>query len=939
MKIIFCLILQLLTSVIVGNGQGSKQVYDSKKDDFFSGFVSPPSEARPFVRWWWNGNQITANEIKRQLDVLKTAGIGGVEINPIGMPEEAIDIGAKEIEWLSSEWNQLLVLAAKEAKKRGLISDLIVGSGWPFGGEFLKESETIQRVITNTISYSGGSEIIEDEASLIQKAITAQSRPSHEKPQSNELIFISLIPVNAARTSAIIDLTTITKEKDKLIFKVPEGDHQLVYGIRQRGHRQVMHGALGAAGPVMNHFDKNVTLAYLNRLKKISNDTGIPLSELFRALFCDSIELGGANWTDGLSEVFYKAYHYGLEPYFPFIFNETYQAFPAGYSNLFSDEIKRVRYDYNELLVKVFLDNFTRTFHQFCTENGLKSRYQAYGTPFLMGMTEGNMIPDIPESNNWIYSANMNDGEWSWNQGHGYMMWNLYAASGGHLGGKKIISCESMTNTRGVFKTSLEEIKRNDDMNFISGMNHTILHGYNYSPPEAGFPGWIRYGSYFSEQNTWWPYFSKWADYNARLSYVFQESQAVKNIAILGPTGDLWSTKGLGRIPFHLEPWYCNRLWEPLSQAGSSCDYISEAIIMDGKKMNSTLQYGPMSYQAIILSSIKSLQPETANSLSAFVKNGGKLVLIDSIPSRSLSYKNAAINDAEVQKIFALMRQKYPARILHVKSPASEKELLPWTEKLLQQLSISKDLETAVPDKNVFQIRQKKGDKDIFFFTNTHLTKSASLDVSFPTKGKTPWIWNPEDGTRKVFAFDKSKNKLTIKLKGLESLLLVFEPNLKGEPGKISNDKSDKVLVTNIESSWQLKFKHMNGISFNRRFSKLIDFSTSNDTQLNEFAGTVSYTTTFISDGTGEWLDLEKVNKGITELYLNGKKVGLNWYGRPSFAIGNKLLKGQNTIEIKYTTVLSNYSRSLKNNPAAERWTKGFEKIPMGLEGVVGIYK
>ena len=256
-----------------------------------------------------------------------------------------------------------------------------------------------------------------------------------------------------------------------------------------------------------------------------------PLKELIRALFCDSIELAGANWTNGFEEIFFNAYHYRVEPYFPFIFYEPNLGYAREkYTEDLLEKIKRVRYDHNKLLVKVFLDNFTRSFQKFCTDNGLKCRYQAYGTPFLMGMLEGNMIPDIPEGNNWIYSfkMNMDTDEWIWNQEHGYMIWNLYAASGGHLTGKKIISCESMTNTQGVFKTSLEEIKRNDDMNFISGINHSILHGYSYSPVKAGFPGWVRFGSYFNEQNTWWPYFSQWVDYNARLSYVFQQSQPIK---------------------------------------------------------------------------------------------------------------------------------------------------------------------------------------------------------------------------------------------------------------------------------------------------------------------------------------------------------------------------------------------------------------------------
>src|SRR5436190_21663749 len=74
------------------------------EDRLYDGFVDPPAEARPFVRWWWNGDCVTEKEIQRELDLLKAAGIGGVEINPIAMPKGARDIGAKPLKWLSPEW-------------------------------------------------------------------------------------------------------------------------------------------------------------------------------------------------------------------------------------------------------------------------------------------------------------------------------------------------------------------------------------------------------------------------------------------------------------------------------------------------------------------------------------------------------------------------------------------------------------------------------------------------------------------------------------------------------------------------------------------------------------------------------------------------------------------------------------------------------------------
>jgi len=925
------LMVLILLGGLFGCGPKSTDVSQTG-DSLFNGFQSPPANARPFVRWWWNGNHLDKDEIVRQLDVLQKAGIGGVEINPIAMPQDAPDIGTKPLTWLSKEWNEMLKFASAEAQKRGMMVDLIVGSGWPFGGEFLSDEETIQRIIVNKIPCSGGEIIKEDLNGLYKKAVAALSR-NYEAAKSREMVFVRLVPVNLQSTSEITDLTAMFKSNNQLDYTVPPGKYDLVYGILQRGNREVMHGAPGAAGPVMNHYEKDITRAYLNRLNKIVEDTGTPLSELVRALFCDSIELDGANWTDGFGEIFFATYNYNIEPWFPFVFYDPYTGYKVeNYSPEFLEEIKRVRYDYNKLLVELFLKNFTQEFRDFCTENGVLCRYQAYGTPFLMGMMEGNMIADIPESNNWIYSSDMDAVEWTWNQGHGYMIWNMYAASGGHLTGKKIISNEAMTNTRGVFKASLEEIKLHDDMNFITGMNHSVLHGYNYSPPKAGFPGWVRFGSYFSEQNTWWPYFPEWTMYNARLSYVFQQSQPVKNIAVLAPEADIWTNHGLTRNQYHTQPWYGYRIWEPISQAGSSADYISQKIIRESTMENGTLSFGPMTYQAIFLCSIRSLEPDAALALLKFVQNGGKLVVIDGLPQRSLSFQNASANDSIVKSVFNTITKDYPKQLFQVKSPEAESDLLPWAINVLEQVNIQTDVKIDTPDKNVFQIRKKADGVDIYFLTNTNRTKQVTIDAIFPVKDKTPWIWNPEEGKRNVFPAGKNKNELSIVLSPLQSLLLVFDADDSGDPFDMQIPPAGTAIQP-IEGPWQVRFDHVNGGSFERSFESLSEFGTSQSQALNSFAGVVTYSGTFNSDGAGEWIRLGDTNKGVTEVLLNGKSVGLNWYGEPLFNIKGALRNGENLLEIKYTTVLSNYVMSLENNPTAAKWTAGYRKIPVGLSG------
>ena len=43
-------------------------------------FAHPPDDSRILVRWWWFGPAVTKSEIKRELEEMKAAGVGGVEI-------------------------------------------------------------------------------------------------------------------------------------------------------------------------------------------------------------------------------------------------------------------------------------------------------------------------------------------------------------------------------------------------------------------------------------------------------------------------------------------------------------------------------------------------------------------------------------------------------------------------------------------------------------------------------------------------------------------------------------------------------------------------------------------------------------------------------------------------------------------------------------------
>jgi len=126
-------------------------------DGLFKQFQNPDNRYRPFVRWWWNGDKVEAEELVRELHLLKEAGIGGVEINPISFPgKEEIAMGKKSLTWLSDEWIRMLQVVFDEAKKIGMTCDLIIGSGWPFGAEWLPRDERASVMLTYAAEVKPG---------------------------------------------------------------------------------------------------------------------------------------------------------------------------------------------------------------------------------------------------------------------------------------------------------------------------------------------------------------------------------------------------------------------------------------------------------------------------------------------------------------------------------------------------------------------------------------------------------------------------------------------------------------------------------------------------------------------------------------------------------------------------------------------------------------
>jgi hypothetical protein len=909
------------------------------ENPLYSLFKNPSPLYRPFVRWWWNGDKIERNELARELRLLKDAGIGGVEINPVKFPARTDDLGKPSLQWLSREWVELLQFVFDEARSLGMTCDLIVGSGWPFGAEWLEEEERSQIIVVGTKKLEGP---LDYEVSLFD--LFKQADPAISSPfpgRTMEMLSVQLAPAVINKLEDVKNLSDQVPN-GRIRFKIPEGKFVLYALVKIHAFAQVIQGAPGATGPVLNHYNEAAVKKYLDRMSDTIQQQIGPLSADIRALFTDSLELEGANWCNDMREQFQKRRGYDLMPLLPFILykleglgNTWVYDYGAEHGPVFKDMINRMRFDFELTKAELIKERFLDPFINWCKKNKVQSRMQAYGRGYFL--LEGSLEPDIPECETWIKAGLGSEmSETDYRIGRAYTMINKFVSSAAHLKGKKQISCEEMTNTDKVFNETLELMKIAGDQSIISGVTHPIFHGFNYSPPETLFPGWVIYGCFINERNPWWPYFRLFTDYKARLSALLQQASMFADIAILPAIADTWSIYSAQNEPFPIEmyPAWHTLVWESIHQNGNACDYLSEQVIKDSTIVNGHLQYGPRSYSSVFLAQVESIEPNTAKKLFDLVVSGGRIFFIETFPVKAPGWKDHEMRDKEVQEWINKIKT-YTDRCIFLNKPG--KDYTAWFKDIQEKYDLSPYVKIDSPNKFVTQVRYQAKDVEMFLFINSNANESYELSItpsSTIVAGKQAWLWDAETGER--YKITKT-GSIPLQIGPADLKLFVFDKQQKGTTWTSLN--KNNLEIKKIEGSWSVKGQHINGSIITKEINELKDLKEI--PEWVNFCGTIGYRIHSNLEKTIESIDLGKVY-GISELFINGFNAGVKWYGKRIYSIGKFVKEGDNEIVIKIVTTMGNYMNSLTDNKIAQYWTNEGRKIqplePMGLRGPVIFY-
>lgn len=916
--------------------------------ELYHRFANPDSIYHPFVRWWWNGDMVEIEELRRELRVMKAAGIGGVEINPIGIAEEDNDMGKRSLRWLSDEWIEALQATFDEAKQLDMTCDLIVGSGWPFGGEFLEGDERAQVVLIDAHKLEGPTTF-----EISKFAIFKTVDPGVTVPfpgRTFELLSLKLVPNPMDGIDQVIDLSDQIGN-EVIRVEVPEGKYVFYALVKVNAFASVINGAPGAAGPILNHMDKAAVNKYLHHMSDtIQTKTG-PLKNHIRSMFTDSMELEGCNWASDILEEFKRRRGYDIFPYLPFMMFKVGRLgdvsdynYGAAKTPRFAREINRMRYDFELTKAELLRERFNDTYLAWCKELGVLSRAQAYGRGFFP--LESSIGYDIPEGESWTtnwlkHKLGEEMSNEDYRRGRGYTMINKFVSSAAHLTGKRVVSCEEMTNTYQVFNATLEFLKLGSDMSILSGITHSVLIGVNVSPPDIPFPGWVRYGAYFSEHNNWWPCMPQFTGYRARVSATLQNADMYTDIALLPAYPDMWSEVGVKTEPFpdRLNVPYMTLVWEAIHKNGSGCDYTSEIVLADSTVKGGKLCYGPKQYGTLFMLGIDSIRPETLAKLYDFVAQGGRVFCIEKFPHQSLGFKDYEKNDAAVQEWIGKLK-RFPDRFVLLEKPA-DNDFITWYADVQQQYGLTPYMTIEEPNPYFTQNRYQ-GDhgEELFFLANSHLHNPYRGRIRFSkeiTSGRYPWVWDMESGKRWRIDLDKDGG-FALDMGPVDSLVIVFDRNKQGpqwEPLPYEGDDSRTL------NGWEVELHH------SREKWTRTDYMEQptdlKETKWVDFTGTVTYRTTVTIDDTSRrtLLNLGKVH-GEAYVSVNGKDLGLRWYGRRVYDLSDVLQPGENNIEVRVITTLGNYMKTLKDNPTAQKWTNTKNKVQptqsMGLVGPVTLY-
>ncbi|CAI6086738.1 hypothetical protein COHCIP112018_05153 [Cohnella sp. JJ-181] len=865
---------------------------------------------------------MTKDEIRRELAYMQEAGLGGVELQiTYPLQEDSEAQGIKNHAYYSPEFMELLDYTLTTAAEMDLFVDLTLCSGWPFGGPFVPYDMAPDILIPYQVDVMGPSEYEQDFTTILPgkpcKAVMG-------KFENGAILAETLVDISDRLDTTWLHGWQWGDRLNKV--SIPEGHWKVYLFITNMYKQQVGIPAPGMEGYAIDHCRKDVSDFYFAQL-------GDPLLERLgqgriRAFFCDSIELGGNNWTPILLEEFAARRGYDLTPFMPALWGHI--------GEITAD----IRYDFYRTFSELTIENFFRNFTEWSHARGVKTRIQAHGT--WGDILQAYSAADYPEGE--TFGAN---DKYEVNTVH-----RRLASSAGHVYGRAVISNETFTWLRTPrFLETLEMMKAAVDAVFLDGINQIVNHGYSYSPESAGKPGWAFYASSFiSHNNTWWEYYPILSSYIHTVSAFLQTGESYAEAAIYLPQADIWSSMPLAELhlAMKLEAHIGKSLVDRVQKSGYYFDFLNdEAITHLSRKTAAGLEIGANRYKTMILPHVSRLPLDTAYHLLDYVRAGGVLIAVSDRPRTAPGYVGRESNNPSLEQ---LMNELFCGETGRWRTVGKGKTIVVENEdQLVERLK-----ESEAPDVRIESLgdasaidqaaqtigyvhRIYKGGH-VYFVANVS-GEAQHARIRFKYGGRSATVLDPM--TRRTLRRiqlppEREAGSLELAFEPFQSFMVVFDEApanttaAAGDNGELP-EMRQSVQSIDITENWTLRIPEAR---FEQELDQLQTWERFAD--VRHYCGSAYYekkvTLPAIRPDQRVWLHLEDVRE-VAEVFVNGHSAGVLWKAPRRLDLTDGLAEGENSLSIKTTNLWINHmldpelDEPKPSSPLSENWPHFTEKI------------
>jgi hypothetical protein len=475
-------------------------------------FEQPADTYKPHAWWHWLGTNFSKQGITRDLESMKSAGIGGVVVFNAPAWLDPQKTPFPENTYRSSAYWDALGHTLSEAKRLGMEVGIHNTAGWSTtGGPWISpEEDGMKAVAFDTIIIEGGKQI-------------SIELPLPKGDFYKDVAVLAMPDKQNVSIEEVLEITPYFKN-GILNWNAPAGQWKIYrfgyYSTLQRSHptpEDVEQTAFEADKMSPSATRKHWT----NVLTPFKERFGKYIGTTFKYVWIDSYEAWGQSWTPEFREKFIQMKGYDPVPQIVLAFHRGDQILSGSSKGVrdirssFKPETKIFVADYREVVSRLFLECF-RIGKEMANEAGFQLVWEPYGSivaaPF--DMEEGVGIADIPATEFWVHSSSLSNDA------------NIAAAAAKYQ--KRVVGAEAFTGMEATcrFTETPAMLKRPADMGYNSGVNKYWLHSWAHNPLDDKYqPGWgfAHYGTHFSRNQTWIEPSKAFFTYLARCQMLLQQ--------------------------------------------------------------------------------------------------------------------------------------------------------------------------------------------------------------------------------------------------------------------------------------------------------------------------------------------------------------------------------------------------------------------------------